>query len=315
MKPNIKNLKRTITAIAVIIFGFAGVFALSGFVEKNRPAPPAGIEDEDLALQGARLKGFALGSEGLIADWYWMRALQYIGAKVVRDRETNTKFNLENLNDLNPRLLYPLLDNAATLDPRFTAVYSYGAVVLPAIDPQQAVKLTEKGIENNPNEWRLYEQLGYIYWRLGNYEKAAEVYNAGAKISGAPPFMSIMASKMKSAGGMRETARAIYEQMLAESPDRQVKDNAALHLLELDSQDERDAIRVALRAFREKANRCAADWREILPLLQTVKLPRGKNFRIDAANNLVDPSAAPYVLDKETCDVKLDEAKTKIPFK
>ncbi|HXG85937.1 MAG TPA: hypothetical protein VNI84_18090 [Pyrinomonadaceae bacterium] len=315
MKAKMRNLKPTITAIAVIVFGFAGVFLLSGFVEKNRPAPPAGIEDEDLALQGARLKGFSLGFEGLIADWYWMRALQYIGAKVVKDRETNTKFNLENLNGLNPRLLYPLLDNAATLDPRFTAVYSYGAVVLPAIDPQQAVKLTEKGIENNPDEWRLYGQLGYIYWRLNDYARAAEIYEEGAKISGAPTFMTIMASKMKSAGGMRETARAIYEQMLAESPDRQVRDNAALHLLELDSRDERDAILVALKNFKEKNNRCANNWREILPLLQTVKLPRGKNFRVDAANNLVDPSGAPYILDKAVCDVRLDEKTTKIPFK
>lgn len=315
MKSGSQNLKPTITAIAVIIFGFAGVFALSGFIEKNRPAPPAGIEDEDLALQGARLKGFALGSEGLIADWYWIQALQYIGEKVVRDRETNTNFNLENLNSLNPRLLYPLLDNAATLDPHFTAVYSYGAVILPAIDPQQAVKLTEKGIENNPNEWRLYEHLGYIYWRLGDYEKAADVYKAGAKISGAPPFMLMMASKMKSAGGDRETARAIYEQMLAESTDRQVKDNAALHLLELDSQDERDAIRAALQNFREKTNRCPANWRELLPLLQTVKLRRGKSFRVDKAGNLVDPGSAPYVLDKENCDVRLDEKTTKIPLK
>lgn len=303
------------TAIAVIVFGFTGVFLLSGFVEKNRPAPLAGLEDEDLALRGGRLKGFSLGFEGLIADWYWMQALQYIGEKLVRDRETNQKLNLENLNSLNPRLLYPLLDNAATLDPRFTAVYSYGAVVLPAIDSQQAIKLTEKEIENNPNEWRLYEQLGYIYWRLDDYEKAADIYNAGAKISGAPPFMLVMASKMKSAGGMRETARAIYEQMLAESPDRQVKDNAALHLLELDSQDERDAIRQVLQNFQAKNNRCANNWREILPFLQTVKLPEGKSFRIDAANNLVDPSGAPYILDKAGCDVRLDEKTTKIPLK
>ncbi len=264
--------KQTIIAIAIIVFGFVGVFLLSGFIEKNRPIVPEEFADEDLALQGAKLKGFSLGFEGLVADWYWMEALQYIGKKVVKDRETNKKFNLENLNNLNPRLLYPLLDNAATLDPQFIAVYSYGAVVLPAIDPQQAVKLIEKGIENNPNEWRLYEHLGYIYWRLGDYEKAAEEYEKGAKISGAPQYLVVMATKMKSAGGDRETARAIYEQMLAESGDRQVRDNAAMHLGELDSQDERDAIGAALQTFKAKTNRCANNWREILPLLQSVKL-------------------------------------------
>ncbi len=307
--------KQTLAALAVIVFGFAGVFALSGFVEKARPPLPAGFEDEDLALQGARLKGFSLGFEGLLADWYWMRALQYIGAKVIRDRETNDNFNLENMSGLNPRLLYPLLDNASTLDPRFVAVYSYGAVILPAIDRRQAVKLLEKGIANNSNEWRLYEQLGYIYWRLDDYERAAETYGKGAKISGAPPFMLMMASKMKSAGGDRETARAIYEQMFNESPDRQVKENAALHLLELDSSEELDAIRSALQSFREKTNRCASGWREVLPLLQTIKLPRNKSFRVDKAGNLIDPSGTPYILDKEKCDARLDEKTTKIPLK
>lgn len=312
MKPF--QLKKNVAALVVIVFGLAGVFLSSGFVEKNRPAPPFGLEDEDLALQGARLKGFSLGFEGLLADWYWMRALQYIGAKVVRDRETSSRFNLENMSALNPRLLYPLLDNAASLDPHFTGVYSYGAVVLPSIDARQAVALTKKGIENNPGEWRLYQHLGYIYWRLDDYENAAAAYERGAKIPGAPPFMTLMTSKMKSAGGNRETARAVYEQMLAESSDAQVAENAALHLLELDSLDERDAIDGVLQSFRAKNNRCANNWREILPLLQTVELPGGRDFRVDKSNNLIDPTDAPYVLDKENCRAKLDKAKTKIPL-
>ncbi len=105
MKAKTRNLKSTAAAFSVMVFGLTGVFLLSGFVEKNRPAPPAGLEDEDSALQGARLKGFSLGFESLTADWYWARALQYIGAKVVRDRNANAIFNLENLNNLNPRQL------------------------------------------------------------------------------------------------------------------------------------------------------------------------------------------------------------------
>lgn len=305
----------SVKSAAVILFGFVGVFLLSGFVERTRPPLPAGYADEDLSLQGRRLKGFSFGFEGLLADWYWMRSLQYIGEKVVKDREENKNFNLENLSGLNPRLLYPLLDNATTLDPRFAAVYSYGAVVLPSIDARQAVLLAEKGIENNPNQWRLFEQLGYIYWRLNEFEKAADAYERGSKIEGAPPFMKIMRTKMLSAGGDRQTARAIYEQMLANAPDQQVKDNAAMHLAALDSLEEREAIDAALQNFKAKNNRCAAAWREILPLLQTVKLPAGRNFRLDRANNIVDPSAAPYILDREACAAKLDTANTKILLK
>ena len=307
--------KQTIIAVAVVIFGFVGVFGLSGINERSRPPLPAGSEDEDLSVQAGRVKGFAFGFEGLLADWYWMRALQYIGAKVVEDRAAGNNFNLEDMSALNPRLLYPLLDNAATLDPKFTGIYSYGAVILPAIDAAQAVKLLEKGIAANPNEWRLYEHLGYIYWRRGEYERAAEIYEAGANIANAPAFMTMMASKMKSSGGDRQTARAVYERMFAESNDRQIKENAALHLLELDSRDERDAINDSLQNFQKQNNRCANNWREILPLVQTIKLPGSKSLRVDAANNLADPTGAPYILDKNSCEAKLDAAKTKLPTK
>lgn len=303
---------KTLIAIAVIIAGFAAVFVLSNFLESTKPPLPEGYADRDLALQGAKLKGFSFGLEGLIADWYWMQSLQYIGKKVVDSRED---INLENLNSLNPRLLYPYLDNATDLDPHFMAVYSYGAVVLPAIDPTQAIKIAEKGIANNPNEWRLYQQLGYIYWRLENYEKAAEIYAEGSRIEGAPPFIKMMSAKMKSEGGSREIAREIYTQMLEESDDKQAKDVAALRLLELDSLDERDAIRSALQNFKEKSGRCANNLQEILSLLKSVRLPAGKDFRIDKSNNLIDPTGAPYVLDKQNCDVKLDFEKTKIPIK
>jgi tetratricopeptide (TPR) repeat protein len=306
------NSTKTVIAIAVIIIGFSAVFVLSNHLEQIKPAPPEGYADSDLALQGAKLKGFSFGLEGLLADWYWMQSLQYIGGKIVN---SNEDLNLENLNSLNPRLLYPYLDNATNLDPHFMAVYEYGAVVLPAIDAGEAIKIAEKGIANNPNEWKLYHQLGYIYWRLGNYEKAAETYAEGAKIAGAPPFMKMMSARMRSDGGSRDVAREIYLRMSEESDDKRVKDNAAIRLLEIDSSDERDAIRAALQNFKAKNGRCANNWQEIFPLLLGVKLSSGRDFRADKSNDLIDPTGAPYVLDKQNCDVKLDFEKTKIPMK
>lgn len=287
---------------------------MSGFLERARPALPENYADEDLALQGSRLKGYALGFEGLIADWYWMKSLQYVGDKILNSTEP---ISLDNLKALNPRLLYPYLDNATTLDPNFIEAFSYGAIVLPAIDEEKAIKIAEKGIENNPNEWRLYHQLGYIYWRLKNYEKAAEIYSKGAEISNSPPFMRIMAAQMKKEGGSRETARAIYRQMFEQTNDPQVKETASLRLLELDSLDEREAIKKVLDDFQTKNNRCPNNWREILPLLKNVKLPDGKDFRVDKSNNVVDPTNAPYLLSTESnsCTVKLDFQKTKIPLR
>jgi tetratricopeptide (TPR) repeat protein len=306
-----KNSKQTLFSAVAVAALFGLIFVLSNFIANHRPVLSERFADEDLALQGKRLKGYALGFEGLIADWYWMQSLQYIGDKILK---TNGSVNIENLKPLNPRLLYPLLDSATDLDPQFLTVYSYGAVVLPAIDAEQAIRFTEKGIRDNPHEWRLYQHLGYIYWRIGKFDKAFETYSEGAKIAGAPPFFQIMAARMKTEGGSRETSRAMYRQMFDESGDDQTKAVAALRLQQLDSLDERDAIRIVLRQFKEKNNRCANSWSEILPLLRSVKLPNGMDFRLDRSNNLVDPGDVPYVLDKTGCDIKLDAAKTKIPI-
>lgn len=305
------NSTKTFLSIIAVVLGFGLVFLLSNFIETVRPPLPEQYEDEDLALQSSKIKGYSLGFEGLIADWYWMQSLQYIGDKLAKSKETT--IDLGNLTSLNPRLLYPMLNTATDLDPQFMVAYSYGAVVLPAINPEQAILIAEKGIANNPNEWRLYQHLGYIHWRLGNFQKAAEVYRNGGKINGAPAFFQMMAAQMEGKGSSRSTARSMYEQMFKESQDSQTKEFAELRLMQLDWLDQRDAIRIALQTFKEKNNRCANNWSEIFPLLRTVKLPNDKDFSIDRANNLVDPSGAPYLLEKQNCEVILDSKNSKIP--
>ena len=305
-----KSSKQILISAILVVIGFAVVFALSNFLERNRAVLPENYEDEDLLLQGANLKGYALGFEGLLADWYWMKSLQYIGNKMLNAKQD---VSLDDLKPINPRLLYPYLDNATTLDPQFFAAYHYGAVVLPAIDNKLAIRLIEKGIANNPNQWRFYGDLGFIYWRMNEFQKASEAYREGSEIPGAADFMRLMAGKMKTEGGSRAVAREIYTQMLEAAQDEGIKETSRLHLLELDSLDERDVLNKSLDEFKSKNNRCAANWSEIFLLLQNEKLPNGKDFRVDNARNVVDPSGAPYLLDKENCTAKLDAGKTKIP--
>ncbi len=301
---------QTFFASAVIVCGFVAVFFLSVFLQNTVPVLPEEYEDEDLALKGSQMKGYALGAEGLIADWYWMKSLQYIGNKMLKNK---AELNINDLTPLNPRLLYPYLDNASDLDPQFIEIYSYGAMILPAIDHYQAIQIVQKGIRNNPNEWRLYHYLGYIYWKIGVFDKAAQTYEKGAAIEGAPNWMKLMSAKVKGDGGSRDTARLIYSQMLEQAADEQSRVSAKIHLLQLDSLDERDGIRSALKTFKEKNGRCPANWNELLPTLKTVKLPNDLEFRLDRSNNIVDPSGAPYRLNKESCAVELDYDNTKIP--
>ena len=305
------RFRTIILQLAVIIAGLAAIVLLSGFMDRNRPELPADYEDSDLSMNGSRLKGFALGFEGLMADWYWMRSLQYIGGKIVK--ADSDVINLDDLRSLNPRLLYPLLDNATDLDPHFIDAYSYGAIVMPAIDPAQAIAITEKGIANNPGEWRLYQHLGYIYWKLKQYDKSADAYDKGSRVADAAPFMRLMAAAMKTEGGSRATAREIYRQMFDGSDDASIRGTAERRLKDLESLDERDAIDKALAEFKSTAGRCVNNLAEVMPTLMHVSLPNGDAFQVDRANRLVDPTGAPYLLDRENCRVKLDAATTGLP--
>lgn len=304
-------LKSVILPAVIFIAGFGVLYPLSSFIENSRPALADGFGDTDLNMNGSQLKGFVFGMDGLIADWYYVRSLQYIGEKIIN---YEGDINLDDLRNLNPRLLYPLLENATDLDPHFVAAYNYGAVVLPAIDPDKAIQLGAKGVVNNPEQWRLHQQLGYIYWRTGNYEKAAETFEKGAAIKGSSPFMKLMAAAMKTEGGSRETSRAIYQEMLS-SDDPQVKITAERRLGQLDSFDEREAIDAALSEYQRVYGKCVERVSQILPLLMRVKLPNGRDFRLDNANRLLDPGGTPYLLDQTACKAALDVEKTGLPVR
>jgi tetratricopeptide (TPR) repeat protein len=280
----------------VIAIGMIATVASARFVDARRPQLDLAVADEKLYLSPKTARRLSLGFNGLAADWYWMRSLQYVGGKLLAHDEPVA---LDNLSQLNLKLLAPLLDNATTLDPEFLEPYEYAAVVLPAIDVQEAIRITRKGIEANPNAWRLHQHLGYIYWQQRDYAAAAEVYDQGSKVPGVPSWMQAMKARMAAEGGSRTTAREIYTHMFEQSADESVKDMARRRLMQLDSWDERDALRKVLTAQQTRTGRCPANWREVEQMLRAMRAP------LDASGAPLDPSNAPYVLQSAKCDVEL----------
>jgi tetratricopeptide (TPR) repeat protein len=232
-----------------------------------------------------------------------MRSLQYVGRKIIN---LPADVELDNLGQLNLKTLAPLLDTATTLDPQFLDPYEYAAVVLPSIDVNEAIRITKKGIDANPTAWKLYQHLGYIYWQLGDFTSAADAYGRGAEIPGAPPFFAAMKARMLAEGGSRNTAREIYRQMFEQSTDDSVKEMARRRLMQVDSLDERDALRKILSTYQVRTGHCPENWKELEPVLRSLRVP------VDSASAPLDPSGAPYVL--KGCDVDLD-LKSEVPGK
>jgi tetratricopeptide (TPR) repeat protein len=298
------RLKR-MTLGVVIVAGIVCAGLLLRQIDTVRPAVDPNIVDESLYLNGKTARRMSLGFNGLAADWYWMRSLQYVGRKIIN---LPGDVSLDNLGALNLKLLAPLLDTATTLDPEFLDPYEYAAVVLPAVDVQQAIRITQKGIEANPQAWRLYQHLGYIYWQQRDYHAAGETYGRAAQIPGAPVWMAAMKAKMAAEGGSRSTAREIYTQMFDQSTDDQVRDMARKRLLQLDSLDQQDGLRKLLTSYQTRVGKCPESWKELALVLRAFRVP------VDVSGAPLDPTGVPYVLQSGACELTLDP-KSEIPGK
>jgi hypothetical protein len=289
--------------LSIVLIGVASVVGLSQWLDSHRPANSAAVEEEQLYLTGTMVRRVSLGFNGLAADWYWMRSLQYVGGKLLNAHQG---IGLDNLSPLNLSLLAPLLDAATTLDPEFMEPYEYAAIILPGVNVADAIRIINKGIAANPSAWRLYQHLGYIYWQQKNFAAAADAYGRGATIPGAPPWMQAMKAKMLGEGGSPDTAREIYVHMYQEAGDEQVKEMARRHLMRLDSADERDGLRKILAAYQSRTGRCPASWKDLEPIFRTLRL------RMDASGAPLDPAGTPYLLNHTKCEVELDP-KSEVP--
>jgi hypothetical protein len=234
-----------------------------------------------------------------------MRSLQYVGGKVLN---ANESMRLDDMSKLNLKLLAPLLDAATTLDPGFMEPYEYAAIVLPAVDVESAIRITKKGIVANPNAWRLYQHLGYVYWQKHDYQKSAEVYAIGGKVPGAPRWMAEMGARMLAEGGSRQAARQMYLHLYDEAQDGEVKQMLQRRLLQIDSFEQREFIHRLLGEYSTRTGQCPASWKELTAILQS-------RFRLEANTGApLDPAGTPYQLVKAGCDVDLDP-RSLVPYR
>jgi hypothetical protein len=211
------------------------------------------------------LKKMSLGYDGLLADVYWTRAVQYFGSK---HHEGAHAFDL----------LAPLLEITTTLDPHLLTAYEYGANFLAPKPPngggmpERAIQLQEFGIRNNPNEWRLYYNEGFIrYMDLKDYAGAAEVFARGARVPNAHPFLAVLAGKMAEHAGDQQMARMMWSTSYQTTKDNNVHANAAAHLRALQVDEDVTNLEALTGRYQQQTGHFPASFSE----LQAAGLLRG----------------------------------------
>jgi len=209
--------------LLVLPLGFASVWKLQHTIDAQRES--LNEERDEVLLRSRKLvKAMSLEYAPLLADIYWTRAVQYYGNKHMRGQA-----NLE--------LLWPLLDITTTLDPNLLVAYRFGAMFLSqaapggAGRPDLAVQLIQRGIQANPEYWRLYEDLGFVYYfDLKDYQKASEAFLEGSKRPNAQIWMKVMAARIAAEGESFATSAFLWQDIYNSTTDPTIKKNAELHL-------------------------------------------------------------------------------------
>jgi tetratricopeptide (TPR) repeat protein len=265
----------TITASALLIVCLTASVLLLRRIDRERTG--ATLEEVLYISSPTFLKRMSLGYDGLLADVYWTRAVQYFGDKLNRGSE---HFDL----------LAPLLEITTALDPQLLVAYEYGSNFLaPKIpggagQPQRAIKLVEFGIRNNPNQWRLYYDLGFIYYmELDDYDNAEKAFADGAKVPNAHQVMPIMAAKMAEHAGNIQTARLMWVTTLQTTRDPTVKSNAVAHLNALQVNEDVTTLERLTSGYRAKTGHLPHSFSD----LEAADLLRGTP---------TDPLGQPYKL-------------------
>jgi tetratricopeptide (TPR) repeat protein len=289
---------------SVLVVGMGLLYPMQRWIDKT--SSRATVSEETLYLSsGKTIKKMSLGLDALAADIYWIRTVQYFGRKLI---DSGKPLSSAATKDLRMDLLAPLLDIVVTLDPQHVPAYRFGAMFLPERDLPAAIALVEKGISENPNEWRLYQDIGYIYWQAGNassaherannYAKAAEWYERGSRVPGAPWWMGDLSGLMMLRGGSREAARFVYSAYLT-SDDQNVRAQAVERLKQLRSLDAVDAINDMLALYKEQTGACPSDLRVLAQRL------RAMNLTVNDDLLPVDPDGFAYGYNAAKCKAEL----------
>lgn len=263
---------------------------------------------ENTALLSPKtLKIMSLGFDNIVADIYWLRAVQYFGNPDV------PKYNKD------PELVYKYFDIITELDPRFVNAYRFGGTFLSDPIPiglerlDIGTKLFDKGQNNNPENFRIPLEHGFQYFfNSDNKEKASELF----KIASEKPGLSDnrrssfkgMAATALDKGGNRELSKKIWQEIYDSTQNEGRKNFALLNLKELNTKDLEDKLTGFANKYEETFGSFPQSVEELLILKEVKKIPKdheGLVFYIDPQTKTVKSTA----LNKHLVSTKTEDSK------
>ena len=267
----------SVMLLAALMAGVVGVQAM----HERLDTPGAGVTENLLYVRSPEaMMRMALSYDALLADLFWIRAVQHYGGTKL-STDPDKKYDL----------LYPLLDITTSLDPRFNVAYFFGSTFLAEAPPggpgrpDLAIALLEKGLRAQPDKWEFAQWIGFVhYWWRHDYAQAAAWFQRATEFPGAPFWLTQLAAVTLAEGGNRQSSRMLWQEVARTGLNEAFRNEAVRRLLQLDAMDQIDQLRQIVEAFGQRYGSGPASWEDLGRAGYLRSIP-------------VDPTGVPYRLD------------------
>ena len=175
----------------------------------HTPSAVASGKMEVPSPERARLLAF--GFEPVIADYYWIQALQLVGdAEPAPDRGDTVAALIDLVTGLDPWVDHPYRFAALWLSENYEQV-------------RHGNRLLEKGIAYHPLDWRNRFYLGYNhFFYLEDNATAADVLEGALRFPDAPDYLPAFVTRLRASSDSLDTAVLFLQQLIAQAEDEYV---------------------------------------------------------------------------------------------
>lgn len=187
----------------------AGLMQLTHRRLRDVPMPQSHQLLETLPSTQA-LHFLSMGYKSLVADYYWLRAINEYGDILKHD------YHYPNV--------APLMERCLSLDPYFRTGYVFAGTALTTqgMDPAISNQLLEQGMLYRREEWRIPFLLGFNnYYFFHDYVKAARFFAKAATLSDVPDYVGPLATRLAVEAGEPAVGLQLVDSILESVHDPQ----------------------------------------------------------------------------------------------
>lgn len=228
----------------------------------------------------------SLGYRSLVADLYWVGAVNYFG------------------DQRNARISYAQLANymelVVALDPEFEYAFYFAGVSLPWnqgrgwVNVDEAISFLQRGIEKFPQNWKMRFQLAFIYSEFQDrYTEAGDQLKVVGTIPGAPGYAGLLATRMYAHTGDFDKAVSIAEELAALAPEPEVQQALLQRAAEARALKNLTRLEAQVKRFRDQLGRNPTELAELVREHFVDALPEeglGGTWEYDATAGTVNSS-------------------------